>query len=81
MNRRSLLKLGGLFAVTLPALAFQEEKSKLKITGVRLVRHPAQTSCAQLHACSGIMVDARRRGSKPHVDLPAVQGDAVVVES
>ena len=38
MNRRSLLKLGGLFAVTLPALAFQEEKSKLKITGVRLVR-------------------------------------------
>ena len=37
MNRRSLLKLGGLFAVTLPALAFQEEKSKLKITGV-LVR-------------------------------------------
>ena len=29
MNRRSLLKLGGLFAVTLPALAFQEEKSKL----------------------------------------------------
>ncbi|HET6216799.1 MAG TPA: hypothetical protein VFE27_07240 [Acidobacteriaceae bacterium] len=38
MNRRSLLKLGGLFAVTLPALAFQEEKSKLKITGVRVVR-------------------------------------------
>jgi L-rhamnonate dehydratase len=38
MNRRSLLKLGGLFAITLPALGFQEEKSKLKITGVRLVR-------------------------------------------
>src|ERR1700677_1537783 len=38
MNRRSLLKLGGLFAVDLPALAFQEERSKLKITGVRLVR-------------------------------------------
>src|SRR5580700_4262138 len=38
MDRRSLLKLGGLFAITLPALAFQEEKSKLKITGVRLVQ-------------------------------------------
>ena len=51
MNRRSLIKLGiklgGLFAITLPALAFQEEKSKLKITGVRLVRtrpkHPVPT--------------------------------------
>src|ERR1700677_943237 len=42
MNRRSLLKLGGLFAITLPALAFQEEKSKLKITGVRLVRTRAK---------------------------------------
>jgi hypothetical protein len=38
MNRRSLLKLGGLFAITLPALAFQEGKTKLKITGARLVR-------------------------------------------
>ena len=37
MNRRSLLKLGGLSAISLPALPFQEEKSKLKITGVRLV--------------------------------------------
>src|ERR1035441_1116546 len=38
MNRRSLLKLGGIFAISLPALAFENEKSKLKITGVRLVR-------------------------------------------
>ena len=38
MNRRSLLKLGGVFAISLPALAFENEKSKLKITGVRLVR-------------------------------------------
>ena len=43
MNRRSFLSLAGL--VTLPALPFESEKSKLKITGVRLVRtkpkHPA----------------------------------------
>ena len=41
MNRRSILKLGGLSAlnlISLPALPFQTEKSKLKITGVRLVR-------------------------------------------
>src|ERR1039457_3061013 len=38
MNRRSLLKLGGVFAISLPALAFENEKSKLKITGARLVR-------------------------------------------
>src|ERR1700759_1252561 len=47
MNRRSMLKLGGLSAVSLPALAFQEEKSKLKITGVRTVntrlKHPVPT--------------------------------------
>ena len=44
MNRRSFLKRTGLYAVTLPVLAFQEEKSKLKIAGVRLVqtrpKHP-----------------------------------------
>jgi len=38
MNRRAFLKLGGLFAISPPVLAFQTEKSKLKITGVRLVR-------------------------------------------
>ena len=38
MNRRSFCKLGGLCAVSLPALAFQEVKSKLKITGVRIVQ-------------------------------------------
>jgi L-rhamnonate dehydratase len=40
MNRRSFLRLGsaaGLSALA-PALPFQNEKSKLKITGVRLVR-------------------------------------------
>src|SRR5438270_1464993 len=41
MDRRSFVQLG----LALPALAFQSEKSKLKITGVRLVRtrskHPA----------------------------------------
>ena len=38
MNRRSLLKFAGLASVSLPALSFQEEKSKLKITSVRLVQ-------------------------------------------
>ncbi len=41
MRRRSFIKLGGLSAFamnTLPALAFQNENSKLKITGVRVVR-------------------------------------------
>lgn len=39
MNRRSFLQLGSLSAAAcaLPALAFQDEKSKLKITAVRLV--------------------------------------------
>ncbi|HYW43300.1 MAG TPA: enolase C-terminal domain-like protein [Bryobacteraceae bacterium] len=37
MNRRNFLRLG-LASVALPALPFQAEKSKLKITGVRLVR-------------------------------------------
>src|SRR5512138_3027494 len=37
MTRRELLRLG-LAPVALPALPFQDEKSKLKITGVRLVR-------------------------------------------
>src|SRR5689334_18078609 len=48
MNRRSLLKFGGLSAaglISLPALPFAAEKSDLKITGVRLVKtrpkHPA----------------------------------------
>jgi len=48
MHRRSFIHLGGLSAaglVSLPALPFQSEKSKLKITGVRLVntrpKHPA----------------------------------------
>src|SRR3984893_10783779 len=42
MHRRSFLELGlklsGASALPLPALAFQDEKSKLKITGVRIVR-------------------------------------------
>src|SRR3954467_14180346 len=38
MNRRSFLTLGGVCAVSLPALPFQEDKSKLKITGVRIVQ-------------------------------------------
>ena len=41
MHRRSFLALGGMSAlnlVKLPPLAFAQEKSKLKITGVRLVR-------------------------------------------
>jgi L-alanine-DL-glutamate epimerase-like enolase superfamily enzyme len=48
MNRRSFIRLSGIsFAglAALPALPFESEKSKLKITGVRLVRtrpkHPA----------------------------------------
>src|SRR5271154_2119070 len=62
MNRRSLLKLGGIFAFTLPALAFQEEKSKLKITGVRLVRTrpkrpvPAYTPAAGSWSTQGVEV-------------------------
>ncbi|MDQ2899491.1 MAG: L-rhamnonate dehydratase [Acidobacteriota bacterium] len=50
MNRRSFLRLGGISAMglaALPALPFQNEKSNLKITGVRLVqpkqRHPLPT--------------------------------------
>src|ERR1700720_3247204 len=40
MNRRSFnkLTLSGAAALPLPALAFQDEKSNLKITGVRIVR-------------------------------------------
>jgi L-rhamnonate dehydratase len=42
MDRRSFLELGlklsGVSALPLPALAFQDEKSNLKITGVRIVR-------------------------------------------
>ena len=40
MDRRSFVKLGGLSAMSLvktPPLAFGQEKSKLKITGVRIV--------------------------------------------
>ena len=40
MDRRSFLKLGGLAAISMvevPPLSFGQEKSKLKITGVRLV--------------------------------------------
>src|SRR3984957_18580643 len=62
MNRRSFIKLGGLFAITLPALAFQEEKSKLKITGVRLVRTrpkrpvPSYTPAAGSWSTQGVEV-------------------------
>src|SRR6478735_3687200 len=38
MNRRSFLTFGGLCAVSVPALPFQEERSKLRITGVRIVQ-------------------------------------------
>src|SRR6266508_2470609 len=37
MNRRNFLR-AAMASVALPALPFQSEKSKLKITGVRLVR-------------------------------------------
>src|SRR3982750_1123252 len=37
LNRREFLTLGATAAIALPALPFQSEKSKLKITGVRLV--------------------------------------------
>jgi L-rhamnonate dehydratase len=37
VDRRSFLKMTAASAVVLPALAFQDEKSKLKITGVRIV--------------------------------------------
>jgi hypothetical protein len=50
MNRRQFLKVSGAAAVTLPALAFQNEKTKLKITGVRIVqtrpKRPVPTYCA-----------------------------------
>ena len=51
MDRRSFVRLGGLSAlslVTTPPLPFSQEKSKLKITGVRLVQHAAQTAGARL---------------------------------
>lgn len=38
MNRRSFLRLGGVLSVAVPALGFADEKSKLKITGVRVVK-------------------------------------------
>jgi L-rhamnonate dehydratase len=38
VDRRSFLKVSGAAALVPPALAFQNEKSKLKITGVRIVR-------------------------------------------
>ena len=50
MNRRDFLSLApaaAIAAIHTPALAFQQEKSKLKITGIRLVkvkpRKPAPT--------------------------------------
>ncbi len=60
MHRRSFLKLSGAFA--LPALAFQNEKSKLKITGVRLVETrpkrplPSYTPAAGSWSTSGVEV-------------------------
>jgi hypothetical protein len=69
MNRRSLLKLGGLYAITLPALAFAQERSKLKITGVRLVKG------------AWLLVDRRSGSSQPDVDLPRLQSDSLAVES
>ncbi len=62
MKRRSFLGLSGLAAISLPALSFQDEKSKLKITGVRLVKTrlkrpiPTYTPSAGSWSTSGVEV-------------------------
>ena len=77
MDRKSFLKCQRIFRAWLPVLAFQDEKSKLKITGVRLVKHgPDVRFPATLPR--RLMVDQWRRGRKPHVDLSRVQGHAIV---
>src|ERR1051325_8984675 len=61
MQRRDFLR-GALASVALPALAFQNEKSKLKITGVRLVHPrarrpvPAYTPAAGSWSTGGVEV-------------------------
>ncbi|HLX42039.1 MAG TPA: hypothetical protein VKR43_01325 [Bryobacteraceae bacterium] len=62
MDRRSFLKLSAASAVSLPALAFQSEKSNLKITGVRVVHTrpkrplPAYTPAAGSWSTGGVEV-------------------------
>src|SRR5262249_35930021 len=61
MDRRDFFRLG-LASIALPALPFQSEKSKLKITGVRLVHTrpkrplPAYTPAAGSWSTSGVEV-------------------------
>ena len=62
MDRRSFLKLSAASAVSLPALAFQDEKSNLKITGVRVVHTrpkrplPSYTPAAGSWSTGGVEV-------------------------
>ena len=79
MDRRSFLSAStaaGAIAAA-PALAFQVEKSKLKITGVRLVKTHPKRPLPSLYACSDRLVGGRRRSRKPDVDLSGVQGEEI----
>ena len=82
MNRRSFVTAAALLgmeanrAPAAQAPAFQGEKSKLKITGVRLVQTTPKKAPPEYQACSGLMVDGRRRGRKSDVDLSGIQADA-----
>ena len=69
-------RIGGERRSSLRSTAVFRRKSKLKITGVRLVRtrprNPFQpTSRRQF------LVDGRRRSGQSHVDLPGVQGPTI----
>src|SRR5919197_1255877 len=61
MQRRDFLR-AGLGSIALPALSFQAERSKMKITGVRLVRTrpkrpvPAYTPAAGSWSTGGVEV-------------------------
>ena len=75
MDRRSFVRLGGLSAmglVTTPPLAFSQEKSKLKITGVRIVNTRPKRPVPAYKPAAGRMVDGRRGSGQSDVDLPGV---------
>ena len=83
MGRRTFLKTGagaaaGLVAGAPAALPFQNEKSKLKIAGVRLAHTRPKRPRAGVPAGPRVVVD-RRRGSGQPMSIPGVQGAALAL--
>ena len=77
MKRRDFLSLAA--APALPALAWAQEKSKLKITYIKMVKTGPCDPYPTYQASGWGLVHAARRSRQPRVDLSGIQAHALAV--